>query len=85
VVKHTAGTGDWLGSVLLLRVPGSPGDPVTLGLAAHVGNSGVDELVLHVRVHCDLSLLLLGAYPENAAKAARRGSGGRTLPVRPAP
>jgi hypothetical protein len=58
MVKHGAGTGDRLGGGPLggaTRAPGRSGDPVTLDLAADLGDPGVGDLVLEVGVHHDLS------------------------------
>jgi hypothetical protein len=63
VVKHRAGSAEATGVTLLMRAAGTAGglaDAVMLGLAAQVGDAGLDELLLEVGVHFHLSLVLSG-------------------------
>jgi hypothetical protein len=54
---------------------GGTGDPVVLGLAVHIGNAGLGQLVLDVGGHFISPWCCLVACFEHAAKAAPRGSG----------
>ncbi|HET9973234.1 MAG TPA: hypothetical protein VFQ68_33725, partial [Streptosporangiaceae bacterium] len=63
VLKDGAGTAEGMGGKLAVRTAapaGVTGDAVILGLAVHVGNAELGELVLDVGVHFHFSLVLSG-------------------------
>jgi hypothetical protein len=54
------GLPEWTAAVAWAGTPGRLDGAVILGLAAQVGNSGVRQLVLDIRVHLDLSSVVPG-------------------------